>query len=99
MIARSRPDVVVSDIAMPGEDGYALLEYLRTAPPEVGGGTTAIALTAYAREEDRARALEAGFAAHVAKPVEPDELVEVVARVAAGSGARGAREEPARSAG
>src|SRR5688572_24744735 len=99
MIARSRPDVVVSDIAMPGEDGYALLEYLRTAPPELGGGTTAIALTAYAREEDRARALQAGFAAHVAKPVEPDELVEVVARVAGAAGGGSRREEAARSVG
>jgi CheY-like chemotaxis protein len=100
MIARTRPDVVVSDIAMPGEDGYALLEYLRTAPPEVGGGTTAIALTAYAREEDRNRALEAGFAAHVAKPVEPEDLVEVVARVAGVGGAE-TREprEAARSVG
>jgi CheY-like chemotaxis protein len=83
IIARNPPDLVVSDIAMPDEDGFAMIEHLRTAPPEIGGGTPAIALTAYAREEDRQRTLQAGFAAHVAKPVEPAELIEVIAKVAA----------------
>ena len=84
MISASRWDLIVSDIAMPDEDGYALMEWLRTAPPAVGGGTRAIALTAYAREEDRQRALDAGFLAHVAKPVEPDDLVGVIARAVNG---------------
>jgi CheY-like chemotaxis protein/anti-sigma regulatory factor (Ser/Thr protein kinase) len=94
-ISRTRWDLIVSDIAMPDEDGYALMEYLRTAPPGVGGGTPAIALTAYAREDDRQRALDAGFADHVAKPVEPHDLVSAIARAV-----NGARDRtPARSAG
>jgi CheY-like chemotaxis protein len=94
-ISRNRWDLIVSDIAMPDEDGFALMEYLRTAPPGVGGGTPAIALTAYAREEDRQRALDAGFADHVAKPVEPHDLVAAIARAVNGAGDR----TPARSAG
>jgi CheY-like chemotaxis protein len=95
MMSASRWDLIVSDIAMPDEDGYALMEWLRTAPPGVGGGTRAIALTAYAREEDRQRALDAGFLAHVAKPVEPDDLVDVIARAVNGNGERA----PAQSVG
>jgi signal transduction histidine kinase len=95
LMTRIAPDLVVSDIAMPDEDGFAMIQYLRTAPPELGGGTPAIALTAYAREEDRQRTLQAGFAAHVAKPVEPAELIEVIGRVAA----RTSRPAPARSVG
>jgi CheY-like chemotaxis protein len=77
-----RPDLVISDIAMPDEDGYAFIRSLRALPPDRGGVTPAIALTAYAREEDRTRALAAGFQAHMSKPVEPDELIDLVARVA-----------------
>jgi signal transduction histidine kinase len=76
-----RPDVVVSDIAMPEQDGYELIQSLRGFPAEQGGKTPAIALTAYAREEDRARALEAGFQMHVAKPVEPECLVAAIAEL------------------
>ncbi|MBA3547303.1 MAG: response regulator [Nannocystis sp.] len=73
------PDLLLSDIGMPGEDGYSLIARLRTLPPESGGKVAAVALTAYARTEDRTRALLAGFNNHVAKPVEPLELLAVVA--------------------
>jgi CheY-like chemotaxis protein len=74
--------VLVSDIAMSGRDGYDLIRALRELPPERGGETPAIALTAYAREEDRIRALNAGFQVHLAKPVEPGALTAAVAHLA-----------------
>ena len=64
---------------MPGEDGYALIRQLRALGPDEGGRTPAIALTAYARAEDRVKAIVAGFDMHVAKPVEPAEVVAMVA--------------------
>ena len=73
------PDVLVSDIGMPGEDGYALIRRVRALTPEKGGRTPAIALTAYARAEDRVRAVVAGFQHHLAKPIEPVELIVLVA--------------------
>jgi CheY-like chemotaxis protein len=76
------PDVVVSDIGMPHEDGYSFIRRVRMLPPEQGGRTPAIALTAYAREQDRKRALEAGFDMYVPKPVDPVDLGVVVANVA-----------------
>jgi PAS domain S-box-containing protein len=75
-----RPDVLVSDLAMPGEDGYRLIEKIRQVP--VASSIPAVALTAYARPEDREAALRAGYQAHVAKPVEPGELTHEVARLA-----------------
>jgi PAS domain S-box-containing protein len=77
--ARERFDALVSDIGMPVRDGYALIKDVRTLPPERGGNTPAAALTAYAREEDRIKAIEAGFQVHVPKPVNPVELAEAVA--------------------
>jgi len=77
-----RPDVIVSDIGMPVQDGYALMERVRALPPERGGSTPAIALTAYAHNADRAKALLSGFTAHAAKPIDPNELVWIVASVA-----------------
>ncbi|HEV2800138.1 MAG TPA: PAS domain S-box protein [Pyrinomonadaceae bacterium] len=77
-----RPDVLISDIEMPGEDGYSLIRKVRGLPPERGGRVPAAALTAYARTEDRMRALLAGFQLHVPKPVEPAELAAVVASLA-----------------
>ena len=74
-----RPDLLISDIGMPGEDGYALIRKLRGLGEAQGGRTPAIALTAFARREDRTRTLQAGFQAHLAKPVEPEELLAVVA--------------------
>lgn len=76
------PDLLVSDIGMPGEDGYALIRKLRGLPPEAGGDTPAVALTAYARSGDRARALLAGFNNHLAKPVEPTELLAAIVALA-----------------
>jgi CheY-like chemotaxis protein len=66
---------------MPGEDGYSLMRKIRKLPPDRGGGVPALALTAYARPEDRARAMTAGFQRYVTKPVEPDELAAVVANL------------------
>ncbi len=77
--ARSRPDVILSDIEMPGQDGYSLIRKLRALGPEQGGKTPAVALTAFGRPEDRIRSLRAGFNIHVSKPVDPAELVAIVA--------------------
>jgi CheY-like chemotaxis protein len=75
------PDILVSDIRMPGEDGYALIRKVRARKAEMGGGVAAVALTAYGRNEDRLEALSAGFQVHVGKPIEPGQLVDVVASV------------------
>jgi PAS domain S-box-containing protein len=77
-----RPDVLVSDVAMPGEDGYWLIERVRALGADEGGATPAVALTAYVRMEDRLRVLSAGFDLYVPKPVDPAELRDVVARLA-----------------
>jgi signal transduction histidine kinase/ActR/RegA family two-component response regulator len=77
-----RPDVLVSDIEMPGEDGYALIRSVRALDPSQGGKTPAIALTAYGRAQDRMRCLSAGFDLHVPKPVDPHELTSLIAGVA-----------------
>jgi signal transduction histidine kinase/DNA-binding response OmpR family regulator len=78
----SMPDVLVSDIGMPGEDGFALISKVRAMEPERGGNIPAIALTSYARAEDRTRVLAAGFQRHIAKPVEPSSLATAVASLA-----------------
>ena len=82
MIRAAPPDVIVSDIGMPDEDGFTFIRKLRALPREEGGRVPAVALTAYARAEDRRRALLAGFQNHAAKPVEPQELVIVIANLA-----------------
>jgi signal transduction histidine kinase len=79
---RAVPDVLVSDIGVPFEDGYSLIRKVRERKPADGGNVPAAALTAYARPEDRLRALEAGFQTHLAKPVDPSEFVATVARLA-----------------
>jgi signal transduction histidine kinase/ActR/RegA family two-component response regulator len=81
-ISRRRPDVLVSDIAMPDEDGYGLIEKVRMLENGESQGIPAVAITAYAKEEDRERALSAGFQIYLAKPVELTELISVVARAA-----------------
>ncbi|MBV8199484.1 MAG: response regulator, partial [Acidobacteria bacterium] len=81
---RFRPDLLISDIAMPGGDGYALIRQLRRRGPERGGAMPALAVSAHAREEDRRRALAAGFERYVTKPVEPDDLLAAVREIAAG---------------
>jgi signal transduction histidine kinase/ActR/RegA family two-component response regulator len=81
LLRRWRPDVLVSDIEMPGEDGYSLIRSVRALAAEEGGTTPAIALTAYGRALDRKRALAAGYRMHVPKPVDPGELTAIVASV------------------
>jgi CheY-like chemotaxis protein len=81
VLEREKPHVLVSDLAMPGEDGYALLKKIRALPAERGGRTPAIALTAHSLVQDRLQSLRAGFQSHVPKPVVPEELVEVVASI------------------
>jgi signal transduction histidine kinase/DNA-binding response OmpR family regulator len=83
----STPDVAVSDLAMPGEDGYAFARRVRTSRSEAVRRLPLVAMTAYARAEDRRRVLAAGFDRHVAKPIEPEELVDAIAAVIAGRGA------------
>jgi len=74
-----RPDVLVSDLEMPGENGYEMIQKVRALLPGAGGLTPAVALTAYARPEDRVRVLAAGFQDHVAKPARPEELAAAIA--------------------
>jgi CheY-like chemotaxis protein len=77
-----RPDVLVSDRGMPGEDGYSLIRKVRAQSPEQGGHIPAAALTAYARVSHHLKVLLSGFQIHLPKPVEPEELVAVVANLA-----------------
>jgi CheY-like chemotaxis protein len=86
LIEREMPDILLSDIGMPTMDGYELLRQVRMLGASKGGQLPAIALTAFARSEDRTRALRAGFLVHVSKPVEPSELVATVASVAGRTG-------------
>jgi CheY-like chemotaxis protein len=76
-VERQLPDLLLSDIGMPGEDGYSLIRKIRALPH--AAGLPAAALTAYARAEDRRKALDAGYMMHIPKPVEPAELVSVIA--------------------
>ena len=82
VLPRERPDVLLSDIALQDMDGYELIRKVRSLPQDQGGRIPAAALTGYGRLEDRMRALSAGFQLHAAKPVEPAELVAVVASLA-----------------
>jgi CheY-like chemotaxis protein len=82
MLDVERPDALVTDIGLPGEDWYGLIRQIRQYEAEHGGFLPAVALTGYARAEDRARILAAGFQAHVPKPVEPIELTAAIAAVA-----------------
>ncbi|MBL8304602.1 MAG: response regulator, partial [Ideonella sp.] len=82
-LARRRPQVILSDIGMPDQDGYELLRRVRSLDPAEGGSVPAAAFTAYARPEDRARALDAGFQLHLSKPVLPSTLVDAVLGLAA----------------
>ncbi|HJP90734.1 MAG TPA: ATP-binding protein [Pyrinomonadaceae bacterium] len=77
-----KPDVILSDIAMPGEDGYSFINKVRSLPREKGGETPAAALTAYARDVDRNQALAAGYQMHIAKPIGADQLVTMIAKLA-----------------
>jgi signal transduction histidine kinase/ActR/RegA family two-component response regulator len=81
-----KPDLLISDIGMPGEDGFELIGRIRALKPEEGGTTPAVALTAYSRVEDRMKTLSAGFQMHVPKPVEPAELATIIASLAGRTG-------------
>jgi len=93
-----RPDILISDIGMPEEDGLSFIRRLRDRPAEEGGRIPAIAVSAYAREEDRIRSLSAGFQTHLAKPFEPLDLKATVERLVRGprppAGPEPARENP-----
>ena len=81
-IEQSMPDAMVVDIAMPVEDGFSFIRRVRACPPDKGGRIPAAALTARVIVEDRIESLRAGFQNHLAKPIEPEELVGVVAALA-----------------
>jgi len=93
LLEQEKPDVLVSDIGMPLVDGYEFITQVRSLGANRGGDLPAVALTAFARAEDRARALHAGYTVHMAKPVEPANLIAIVASV---SGRAGAKEETSR---
>ncbi|MFO0900035.1 MAG: PAS domain S-box protein [Pirellulales bacterium] len=82
LVERRRPDLLVSDVGMPKEDGYKLLRRVRALPADKGGSTPAVALTAYARPEDRVTAILAGFQHHLTKPVQAAELIAILASLA-----------------
>jgi CheY-like chemotaxis protein len=86
LLRECRPQVLVSDIGMPNEDGYDLMRNVRSLDTAEGGDTPAVALTAFARSEDRPRALLAGYHTHVVKPLDPSELITVVAALAGRTG-------------
>ncbi|MFL6194804.1 MAG: ATP-binding protein, partial [Thermoanaerobaculia bacterium] len=81
-IDRAIPDVLIADLGMPGEDGYELIRHVRSRPPWRGGSLPAVALTAYARPEDRERSFAAGYQMHLSKPADADEIVAAVASLA-----------------
>ena len=87
-IGDDKVDIIVSDIGLPDVDGYDLMQRIRKLPANAGGVTPAIALTAYARTEDRTRAFRAGYQAHLAKPIEPPELVATISSFAGWMDAR-----------
>jgi CheY-like chemotaxis protein len=86
VLGEFRPHVLVSDIGMPGKDGYQFIREVRALRPEQGGDVTAVALTAFARSEDRTRAMLAGYQIHIAKPIEPQELLATVSSLAGRTG-------------
>ncbi len=92
MVDAFHPALVICDIAMPGENGYAFIRQLRARGDEASGNIPALALTALAREEDRERVLKSGFQIHLAKPVDIDRLTDAVLELASG------RRTPAPSA-
>jgi signal transduction histidine kinase/ActR/RegA family two-component response regulator len=81
-LAEWKPDVILSDIAMPDEDGYSFINKVRSLPRDEGGEIPAAALTAYARDADRSQALAAGYQMHIAKPIVAGQLVSMIARLA-----------------
>ena len=88
ILAAERPDIILSDIGMPQMDGYDFIRAVRALPADSGGKTPAIALTAFARSEDRTRAMMAGYQMHLSKPVEPSELIATVASLVGRTGSK-----------
>ena len=86
LFGQAEADVIVCDIGMPDVDGYELLRRVRSIERATRKSTPAIALTAFARSEDRTRALRAGFRVHISKPIEPSELIASVASVVGRTG-------------
>ena len=82
MLEKKRPDVLISDLLMPEQDGYDLIRSVRALPAERGGEIRAAALSGYATDEDRQRTLAAGFQEHLSKPVDPVVLVSIVRSLA-----------------
>jgi signal transduction histidine kinase/CheY-like chemotaxis protein len=81
LLQTQQPDILLSDVGMPDEDGFTLIRRIRSLPPDQGGKIPAAALTAYAREGDRLQALTAGFQMHIPKPIEPIQLLTIIARL------------------
>jgi len=81
---RELPDIIVSDVGMPDEDGYQFVRRVRSFAPERGGSTPIVALTAYSSPQDRLRTRQAGYSHHLAKPVDAEELVTVLAGLSRG---------------
>ena len=94
-LKKRRPDVLLSDIGLPDEDGFSMIARVRKLPPERSGDVPALAVSAYVREEDRMRALGAGFQSYLAKPFDPSDLVAAVAVLAGRSASAGAGTAPA----
>jgi CheY-like chemotaxis protein len=82
LVKQYLPDVLISDIGMPGADGFDLIRAVRALPQDAGGNVAAAALTGYTTDEDRVRAEVAGFQLHLRKPVERDELIAAVQTLA-----------------
>lgn len=82
-LSAERPQILVSDVGLPGQDGYALLRAVRDLPAARGGGVVAVAVTALGRDEDRRNAIDAGFDVHLSKPVDPETLLHVLAEAVA----------------
>ena len=80
-LTNNQPDLLLCDIGMPDMDGYMLMRQIRALPPEKGGQIPAIALTAYAGESNQQQALKAGFQWHLAKPVEPMDVIAVIMEI------------------
>ena len=78
-LSSQQPHVLLSDVGLPGQDGYALLRAVRDLPAARGGGVVAVAVTAFGRDEDRRNAIDAGFDVHLSKPIEPESLLHVLA--------------------
>jgi CheY-like chemotaxis protein len=89
-ISQHRPGVIISDIGMPDTDGYEFIKMVRSLPREEGGRTPALALTAFARSEDRTRAMHAGFNLHLSKPIDASELVAIIGNLSGRIGGGGA---------